>query len=115
MVPLDAISNPRVHLEGNLEGKDLNFALLLGDHVVGRVPEVPVYLDGTEVSRRHAVIRVGLSEVTVEDLGSRNGTFVNRERITAPRRLKEGDVVHFGDIPLRVRFAGDPNEDGKQT
>jgi pSer/pThr/pTyr-binding forkhead associated (FHA) protein len=107
-LPPDAASKPRVYLEGNLEGKDLNFALPSGEHVVGRVPEVPVHLDGTEVSRRHAVIRVGLSEVTVEDLASRNGTFVNRERITAPRSLKEGDVVHFGDIPLLVRFPAEP-------
>lgn len=107
VLPLDAASKPRVYFEGNLEGKDLLFALAVGDHVVGRVPEVDVHLAGSEVSRRHAIIRVGLSDVTVEDLGSRNGTFVNRERITAPRRLKEGDVVHFGDIPMRVRLSGD--------
>jgi pSer/pThr/pTyr-binding forkhead associated (FHA) protein len=53
-------------------------------------------VDDLEVSRRHAVLRSSSQGVTVEDLGSRNGTFVNGERIDRVTLLAAGDVVKFG-------------------
>ena len=51
------------------------------------------------VSRRHAVIKVDSEnplEFSIADLGSRNGTFVNKQRIFSPVKLQPGDVVQFG-------------------
>jgi len=62
----------------------------------GRGQDAAIWIDHDAVSRRHAVIRRKASTVTIEDLGSRNGTLVNGSPITAPRRLSPGDEVTVG-------------------
>ena len=63
----------------------------------GRLGEDP------EISRRHArVSRGGDGQLTIEDLGSANGTFVNGERIDVPRTLDVGDVIKIGKTLLQV-------------
>lgn len=69
--------------------------------VVGRGDDVYLQLDDPSVSRRHAQLLAG-SELIVEDLGSRNGTFVNRQRIEQPVALRVGDELAFGAYDLRV-------------
>jgi pSer/pThr/pTyr-binding forkhead associated (FHA) protein len=61
-----------------------------------------VMLADPEVSRRHAVIREQDVTVSVEDLGSKNGTFVNEERITGVTTLSRGDRVRFGNTVWRI-------------
>jgi pSer/pThr/pTyr-binding forkhead associated (FHA) protein len=96
----DEATKPRVYLEG----ETVTLPLASGEHVVGRIPGISIRLDAHEISRRHAVIHVSNAEAVVEDLGSHNGTFVNRERIAAPRKLSAGDLLTFGDVQFRVRF-----------
>ena len=55
-----------------------------------------------EVSRRHATIREEGGQVSIEDLGSTNGTYVNGERITGLRALRAGDEVRFGNTVWRL-------------
>jgi pSer/pThr/pTyr-binding forkhead associated (FHA) protein/tRNA A-37 threonylcarbamoyl transferase component Bud32 len=56
-----------------------------------------------EISRRHARVSRGSNgELTIEDVGSANGTFVNGDRITGPRTLQVGDVVKVGRTALKV-------------
>jgi len=62
----------------------------------GRSNTCDVALDHEGVSRRHAVFRRRGDDVSVEDLGSRNGTNVNGAAILGPRRLTAGDVVAIG-------------------
>ncbi len=59
------------------------------------------------VSRKHAVIRHAGADYTVEDMGSTNGTFINRKRIQphAPETIKPGDEVRFGKVALSVKAA----------
>ncbi len=59
------------------------------------------------VSRKHAVIHHAGADYTVEDMGSTNGTFVNRKRIQphAPETIKPGDEVRFGKLSLSVKAA----------
>jgi DNA-binding winged helix-turn-helix (wHTH) protein len=71
-----------------------------GDHVIGRDPAAEILVDDVAVSRRHARIRVGSTSLVVEDLGSRNGTFVNGVQITGPTQLHDGDVVSLGTVAL---------------
>ena len=62
--------------------------MTLGDgrHTVGRDPNVDIYLDSTSVSRRHASIRIADGQALLEDLGSKNGTFLaNAGSIRSPR------------------------------
>ena len=59
------------------------------------------------VSRKHAVIHRSGSDYTVEDMGSTNGTFVNKKKIApyAPQAIKPGDEVRFGKLALSVQAA----------
>lgn len=70
--------------------------------LIGRSPECDIILPDRQVSRRHArVFRVG-DVYYVEDLGSKNGTWVNGELLTGPRQLEDGDEIQ---IALRYKLA----------
>lgn len=77
---------------------------LVGRLVVGRDPSCDVSHDHSLLSRRHAEFLTTGSAVTVRDLGSRNGVFVNGTR-AAERALDPGDIVQIG--PLRARYVVD--------
>ena len=82
--------------EGNARGERLSVD---ADLFVGReTPHEDGKLGGDrEISRRHARVSRGADGLlTIEDLRSANGTFVNGERIDAPRTLHAGDVVKMG-------------------
>jgi pSer/pThr/pTyr-binding forkhead associated (FHA) protein len=73
--------------------------LVDGELLIGRAATVDAGRlgDDPELSRRHATVTRGPGgELTIEDLGSANGTFVNDERISEPRVLQPGDVVRLG-------------------
>ena len=67
---------------------------------VGRARGNDVMLDDARVSREHAVITMDGAFVLIEDLGSRNGVFVNGRKVTIDA-LASGDVVTIGDSTLR--------------
>ena len=69
---------------------------LLGRQTVGREPSCEIVLLRASVSRRHAVLSTENGRTTVEDLGSKNGTFVNNEAVEV-RMLVNGDRIRFGD------------------
>lgn len=79
----------------------LPFDLEPGTYVVGRAPECDLQLDNPGISRRHAELRVTEGEVTLVDLGSSNGTFVNEARAGGPQVLAGGDLVRLGVVVLR--------------
>jgi hypothetical protein len=70
----------------------------LSDEVsaAGRNPDCAIFLDDETVSRQHAEFRRKNGDFTVVDLGSLNGTYVNREQINAEVTLKAGDEVQIG-------------------
>lgn len=68
--------------------------------VIGRRGESQVQLLDPTVSGQHALISVLMDDVTIEDLGSTNGTFVNGE-LVRKTRLEDGDVVEIGQHVLR--------------
>lgn len=70
--------------------------------LIGRAEECDIRPLSEDVSRRHAAVHVGPADVWVEDLGSRNGTFVNGERIAAKTKVVSGDVVKVGALELTV-------------
>ena len=67
---------------------------------IGRSPDNDIFLDDVTVSRKHAVVLQSGGEFQIEDLGSLNGTFVNRRRIDAATRLESGDEVQIGKYRL---------------
>ncbi|MFI5297089.1 MAG: DUF4388 domain-containing protein [Polyangiales bacterium] len=69
--------------------------------IVGRSSDLDMVLVEDMVSRKHAKIVINGAEITIEDLGSTNGTFVNGEKVKKAR-LKEGDRVLIGTSILKV-------------
>ena len=79
--------------------------LMEGVNVIGRGPDVAIQIESPGVSRHHARILVVNDEVTLEDLGSKNGTDLNGGRITTPRRVCDGDQIRLGTIVLTLRIS----------
>lgn len=80
--------------------QDQVFPLTEGETVLGRDPGVKVLIDVPGVSRRHARIVVKGGDVAIEDLGSKNGTFVRDRRVEAPTSLADRDHVRLGHTVL---------------
>jgi DNA-binding winged helix-turn-helix (wHTH) protein len=87
--------------------RDRAIALKPGTHVLGREPEAAVWIDSTHVSRHHARIVVFATGATIEDLGSKNGTFVNRTRVCGVQPLCDRDEIDLGPERLVFRVLGD--------
>jgi len=79
-----------------------------GTTIVGRGPDSGVWIDAAGVSRQHARFVVRQGEATVEDLKSKNGTYVGPERVTMPRRLADGDQIRLGSVVITFRVPQPP-------
>jgi DNA-binding winged helix-turn-helix (wHTH) protein len=105
----EAMDRPRAPAGGSgavscwLEWGGRRFPLVAGENVVGRDPEVAVRLDSSTVSRRHARLAVTAERVTIEDLGSKNGTLRGDDRVTSPVALEDGDAIRIGSLLLTFR------------
>jgi hypothetical protein len=73
-----------------------------GEHLIGRGEDCLIRSESTKVSRHHARIRVTPETLVVEDLDSRNGTWVHGHRIEGSFKLASGDAVRVG--PEVIRF-----------
>ena len=78
-------------------------ALGEGRNILGRDPEVAVFLDNRSVSRHHASITVSGESAVIEDLGSKNGTFLKGDRISVPSSLSDQDDIRIGAVSLIFR------------
>jgi FHA domain len=78
-------------------------AVVATDAVVGREDDCDVVLDSGRVSRRHARVWCREGRFGVEDLGSLNGTYVNRQRVVGSREIVDGDRVTLADVELQFR------------
>ncbi|HUG53590.1 MAG TPA: FHA domain-containing protein [Vicinamibacteria bacterium] len=86
-----------------LVGRAFAIPLPEGETVLGRSTHASTLIASASVSRRHARVVVANGRPTIEDLGSRNGTFVGGGRISGPTALKEGDEVCIGSVRLVLR------------
>jgi hypothetical protein len=84
--------------------------------VIGHSGTADLVLDDQFVSRRHALVTVGpTGQVTIRDLNSTGGTFVNDERIGGPHVLQPGDLVRFADLVTRFEPAGQAGPAGPDS
>jgi hypothetical protein len=72
---------------------------------LGRHPDSDVFLDDITVSRRHAVVEAGAGGVRIRDVGSLNGTYLNRRRVEEAT-LCDGDELQIGRFVLRYHEVG---------
>ena len=86
------------------EGGDVSLAE--GENVLGRVPEAAAWIESASVSRRHARILVSEGKARLEDLGSKNGTFLNGRKITSAVALADADEIRLGLVPTTFRVVG---------
>jgi len=90
-----------------LVGDSTRVALYTGDNIVGRAGDGIVEIDLPTISRRHARITIGESSV-LDDLGSKNGTWLDGERLMEPRALSDGATVRLGSVTFAFRLARPP-------
>jgi len=97
---------------GSGEGESLVFRLQLGrrevslrqgENYLGRTREAVLWVASPTVSRRHARVVLEGGRAVLEDLGSKNGTFLRGERLTAPAPLEDGDEFEIGSVSIRLR------------
>jgi DNA-binding winged helix-turn-helix (wHTH) protein len=75
-------------------------ALTDGEHVLGRDPDLGLFLDAHDISRRHAQITIDGGTATIADLDSKNGTYVSDQRVDTPLRLWDGASIRIGSVRL---------------
>jgi DNA-binding winged helix-turn-helix (wHTH) protein len=85
--------------------EDRSFPLDEGENLLGREEGLAVTLRWSGVSRRHARIVVTGEGATLEDLGSKNGTFLRGKRLTNPASLADGDTFRLGRMLLVFRVS----------
>jgi DNA-binding winged helix-turn-helix (wHTH) protein len=82
---------------------DREITLREGENILGREQDAAAWVDVHSVSRRHARILVSGDVATLEDLGSKNGTFLKGETVTVPQCLRDGDRFRIGTVEMTVR------------
>lgn len=73
-----------------------------GEMTIGRAAGCQITLDDTYMSQLHGRVSPAADGIAVEDLGSTNGTYVNRQRVTAPTIARPGDRVQFGGVVMEL-------------
>jgi pSer/pThr/pTyr-binding forkhead associated (FHA) protein len=89
------------------DGKQSEIPLRKQVQVIGRQTDCQIRIPSSGVSRHHCELTVRDDGVSLRDLGSSNGTYVNRRRITQAE-LNAGDLIAIGDMVFVVRVDGQP-------
>jgi DNA-binding winged helix-turn-helix (wHTH) protein len=84
---------------------DRQFPLAEGPLVIGRAHDADIRIDAGGVSRHHARITVGRDATRVEDLGSKNGTYLNGKPAIGACVLNDGDEIRVGPVTLTFRVS----------
>jgi adenylate cyclase len=99
-----------------LEGADSKKIQLEGGLTIGRSPKNVLILDSPKISRRHAIINVqNVGEFWLIDLGSSNGTFLNKRRVHQPVQLSDQDQIAIGDSQFTFRQLSEFSDDYRST
>jgi len=116
-LPEDGGAGPAWYLETHLDGGRLwRVPLRPLPFRVGRREGLQLMVPSDAVSSEHAEIRGAEGDgLRLCDLGSTNGTFINRERIEGERPLADGDIVHFADFEFRVTREAKEQRDRRHT
>jgi DNA-binding winged helix-turn-helix (wHTH) protein len=101
---LAGAGGPATRVSYRLLFDDREISLRPGENLLGRVEDGVLWIDSPSVSRRHARICLEGGQATLEDLGSKNGTFWRGERVSSPVVLSDGDEIRLGKVRLTLRI-----------
>jgi DNA-binding winged helix-turn-helix (wHTH) protein len=104
--PSASPQTPDTLAAGWLVGAALRIAVFPGENVLGREGADVIAVESPTVSRRH--VRLTIDErgaVVAEDLGSKNGTYLNDQPVVGPMPVADGDVVRIGSLVFTFRIA----------
>ena len=101
----DPAGAPAMSSAWRLLHEQREIALKPGVNILGRSGDGVIVVDSATISRHHARISVSGNQAIVEDLSSKNGTWVGTSAVTAPTVLKDGDELRLGSVVLTVRFS----------
>ena len=79
-----------------------------GENILGRGPESLEWIDRDTVSRRHARIVIAGDKATLEDLGSKNGTYLRGRLLERATPVTDGDEIRLGAVPLKLKALAEP-------
>ena len=93
-----------------IQGRPLKKSLVFphGSYVFGRGAECHIRPNSEWVSRQHCQLQVTRDAASIRDLGSRNGTLINGERVVGERGLINGDQLQIGPLVFEVRLEPTP-------
>jgi len=100
----------RITMVGSLtpdHAPDNVYPLLEAEHTIGRAPSNDITLTDPSVSTNHARVLKTDQGFVIEDLKSRNGSYVNGEKVTDKRLLVDGDLIRLGKVILTFNVARD--------
>ncbi len=85
-----------------LRYRGTRFPVRRGEYILGRSPYCSIVVSNALASRQHCAVRLSASGLSIVDLGSRNGTSVNGERLREERLLNPGDIIRVGSDGIEV-------------
>ena len=91
--------------QGWLIGSTAEVALIPGENIIGREGDGVILVKSSTVSRRHARIMLDAAGGVVEDLGSKNGTYVNDRRVETATPIADGDQIRIGSLLFTFRLS----------
>ncbi len=115
MAPLPRKRDPPMGAHLQLVHGSRQYLLLSGEWIIGRSPRAGVSIGDALASREHALVRVGKQSIVVEDLKSRNGTWVNGRRLESAAALRPGDQLRVGETVFTLEWARTEGEEEEDT
>ena len=92
------------------KGDRKSFNLTKPNVVIGRKTDADLRIPLADISRSHCEFTLQNGHVTVRDLDSSNGTFVNGEQVSSDKALAAGDIIRLGPVTFTVQIDGKPEK-----
>ena len=89
-----------IYQNGPLAGQKVYLDSAKPEIIIGRGPDATWQIDDKNISRKHAKIKQDIDGIWLADLESKNGVWLNEQRLSAPAQLKDADVIGLGDLKL---------------